>query len=933
MRFEGVDSAYHVWVNGEGIGYGQGSRNASEFDISEYIRSGDGEKNTLRVKVYQWSDGSYIEDQDMWWLSGIFRDVYLIAFPKKAHIEDYFIRTELDDNYKDAEIKFTVWGHFTCAVKVTMSLYDVNGQQKVSPQSWDLRSYAIVHDNGFKVSTPSKWTAENPHLYTLTIILSADEEVLQEITQPIGFRKVELKDGLVHVNGRPILFKGVNRHDHHPRFGRAVPIEFIKKDLLLMKQHNVNAVRCSHYPNHPSLVSFANSIGLYVMDEADLECHGMGVDMAHNLSNNPTWKASYLDRMHQLVQRDKNNPSVIIWSLGNESYSGENHVEMYKWAKRFDSTRLVHYEGDHAYAASDICSSMYNSVDDIVSMASSDEQKYKEKPILLQEYGHAMGNGPGALQEYQDAFYKYRRLQGGFIWEWANHGLLKQVGDGSGRAFYAYGGDFGDEPNDKNFVCDGLCTSDHLPGPGLVELKKVYEPITVTMKNNALIVRNQYDFISLKDLQYTWTISRFSPDGEERQLVSQTENIIGDISGPGSEFAIGPFDQSITKWDLSHPETWLNIAFRPQSKLPWAECGHEIAWADFRLDNDQLVIRKPPIEPNSSSLRVSELDGVLHIGASDFAIAFDLIRAKMLTWSYRGVELICEDAGPRLSFWRAPTDNDKPRAANTWRGWGLHRMRQQVRDVHYGHVEDSGLFEIVVQSYNAPPVIAWGFETITTYTIPSNGKISIHVSAKPTGNPPSILPRIGLEMMLPLDWTTAQWFGLGPGQTYRDMKQAGKIGVWKRDVDDMMVDYDMPQENGNRAETRWVKVTDERGIGIKAILERGTSQSTASAQHSKSSSADTRASDTWQLVDRLKENIDGSSGRPGFDFAVSRYTAEDLNQAQHPYELKGSDGIIFRIDDDHHGLGSASCGPDTLERHQLKMREFDFTVRLGATGS
>ena len=281
------------------------------------------------------------------------------------------------------------------------------------------------------VSNPSKWSAEQPNLYNLTIALTIHGNVVQEITQVVGFRTVELKDGLVHVNGRAITFRGVNRHDHHPRHGRAVPIEFIRHDLILMKQHNVNAVRCSHYPNHPALVAFANELGLYVMDEADLECHGMGVDYGNVPSNNPSWKEAYLDRMRQLVHRDKNNPSVVMWSLGNESFGGQNHEAMYQWAKAYDPTRLVHYEGDHSYPASDICSSMYNTIADLEKIATEEGDDF-EKPVLLQEYGHSMGNGPGALKEYQDTFYEYRRLQGGFIWEWANHGLVKSLNDGSG---------------------------------------------------------------------------------------------------------------------------------------------------------------------------------------------------------------------------------------------------------------------------------------------------------------------------------------------------------------------------------------------------------------------------------------------------------------------------------------------------------------------
>lgn len=374
----------------------------------------------------------------------------------------------------------------------------------------------------------------------------------------------------------------------------------------------------------------------------------------------------------------------------------------------------------------------------------------------------------------------------------------------------------------------------------------------------------------------------------------------------------------------------MRISFRSQSKLAWAEYGHEIAWAEFRLDHNQSALIKPPRAPNLPSLRVNEFGGVLRIAAPNFAMAFDPIQARVLSWSYRGIDLIAENAGPKLTFWRAPTDNDAPRAANVWRGWGLHRMTQQVRSVSHQQLKDSGNFEITVKSYYAPPVIAWGFETTTTYTIPSEGKIIMRIHATPTGLQPSILARVGLEMMLPEDRNLAQWFGLGPGQTYRDMKEAGKIGIWERGVDDMMINYDMPQENGNRTETRWVKVTDERSIGIKATLDRESALDAASAQHSKSSSIDTSFStNTWEMVRRPKEQ---STGRPGFDFAISRYTAGDLDQAQHPYELKGSKGINFRIDDDHHGLGSASCGPDTLEQHQLKMREFDFTVTLEATG-
>ena len=372
-----------------------------------------------------------------------------------GHIEDFFVQIELDNRYQDAFLQIKLYFQLTSAAETLLELTDTNGEKACPPEI-----YGLVPDDTEqvcrmgKISMPLKWTAEHPNLYHLRITLTAKGQTLQVIDQPVGFRTVELKDGLIHVNGRPIHLRGVNRHDHHPRYGRAVPIDFIKQDLVLMKQHNINAIRCSHYPNHPALVSFANELGLYVMDEADLECHGMGVDLEHLPSDDPAWKKAYLDRMQQVVHRDKNNASVIMWSLGNESFFGQNHVAMYKWAKDYDPTRLVHYEGDHEYRASDICSSMYNSISDLVNLATRDGDKF-DKPILLQEYGHAMGNGPGALKEYQETFYEHRRLQGGFIWEWANHGLSRKLDDGSGGSFYAYGGDFGDEPNDGNFVMDG----------------------------------------------------------------------------------------------------------------------------------------------------------------------------------------------------------------------------------------------------------------------------------------------------------------------------------------------------------------------------------------------------------------------------------------------------------------------------------------------
>lgn len=534
LRFDGIDSAYHVWVNGVLIGYAQGSRNPSEFDITEYVdRAGP---NELVVRVYQWSDGSYIEDQDQWWLSGIFRDVHLLSFPQ-SRIEDWFLRTDLDTKYKNgtliAEIDVKTESRSAVYVSVRNHNQDIVGTAQDSCVG---SRKAIL---SIPITDVHKWTAESPHLYTVAIQLTVNDVSSHTVEQRVGFRKVELKNGLICVNGQPIRFRGVNRHDHHPTFGRAVPLDFIRKDLLLMKTHNINALRCSHYPSHPKLLDLADELGLWVIDEADLECHGFYDAIARPLdipeevdyeerkkltfthaakftSDNPSWKAAYLDRMAQLIHRDKNHASVIIWSLGNEAFYGQNHRAMYELAKDIDPTRLVHYEGDPQAESADMYSYMYPSVERLINLAKTEGVRSDgtfEKPIVLCEYAHAMGNGPGWLEDYEEAFRAHPRLQGGFIWEWANHGLWKEEPDG--KSYYAYGGDYGDVPNDGTFVMDGLLYSTHKPTPGLLELQKVYQPIKVELvyrfdETWALIVTNSYDFVTVDHLTATWKFEYFS---------------------------------------------------------------------------------------------------------------------------------------------------------------------------------------------------------------------------------------------------------------------------------------------------------------------------------------------------------------------------------------------------------------------------------------
>lgn len=536
LRFDGVDSAFHLFVNGDEVGYSQGSRNPAEFDITSSIKRDA--VNEVLVRVYQWSDGSYIEDQDQWWLSGIFRDVHLIPFPSKARIEDFFIRTDLDDKYVDGSLSIQLDLALQEDSTVEVEVHSPAGTEVLTFDQFAISSKERSIEKSFRVKKPAKWTAETPTLYHVQIkLLDSDGRSVQQIQHRIGFRKVEIKNGLLTVNGSRLLFRGVNRHEHHPQFGRAVPVEFMKQDLLLMKRHNINAVRCSHYPSQPALYTICDEIGLWVLDEADLECHGFYDAVARPLnvpedmdyekrkkltfakaaeftSDNPEWEAAYIDRMTQLIQRDKNFTSVIIWSLGNEAFYGRNHKAMYEYSKRVDPSRPVHYEGDAEALSADMYSYMYPSVKRLISHAKEDgiaADGTFEKPIILCEYAHAMGNGPGLLEDYQASFRDYPRLQGGFIWEWANHGLLKSSDKDSGKDIYGYGGDFNDFPNDGAFVMDGLLYSNHTPTPGLTELKKVISPIRIWADAQAqsLVIENGFNFTDLGDYSAQYKLEVF----------------------------------------------------------------------------------------------------------------------------------------------------------------------------------------------------------------------------------------------------------------------------------------------------------------------------------------------------------------------------------------------------------------------------------------
>lgn len=903
LRFEGVDSAFHVWINGIEVGYSQGSRIPSEFDITSFVREG---KNTIAVRVYQWSEASYIEDQDMWWLSGIFRDVYLIAKPN-VRLTDFFVRTNLDENYQNAvlQIDALVENSTLEAANYQLDVALLDAQFKAVPGVEKIESVSVAAKGNtnltlqLPVENPNLWSAESPYIYHLLLTLKDEAgKVVEVIPSKVGFRSIELKDGVFLVNGVAIKFKGANRHDQHPDLGKAVPLDWMIEDVKLMKQHNINAVRTSHYPNDPRFYELCDVYGLYVIDEADLECHGFEIAGDINqISDDLEWEEAYLDRMKRMVERDKNHPSIIMWSLGNESGFGRNHITMANWAKQKDPTRLVHYEGESRAllnecnydsqtvpVASDVFTTMYTPVEIMDQLGSRTDLT---KPHILCEYAHAMGNGPGGFKEYWETFYKHRRLQGGFVWEWLDHGIRQFTEDG--EEYFAYGGDFGETPHDSNFVIDGLVMSTHKPSPALTEYKKVIEPVrteTVYLEKGKVRVTNLYDFITLDHLNVSWSVEA---DGK---VVDHGVLFIETVAAHESTIITVPYD--LTVLNQANTDYYLNLEFTLAIDTHWAKAGHEVAWGQFKL----------PVSINANvgttlvkdvPLNIKDSKNNLVVNGAEFQLTFNKVYGTIDSWDYQGISLL--DQGPRLNFWRAPIDNDmlaisqwQDVSSNAkWKRYGLHWLQHRINSVEYTLSPDQHKTEITVSVRIAPPILKWSIEATYVYTVYSSGDLVIEVNGKPVGvDLPETMPRIGMQMKLPKTLDNVSWYGKGPGEAYVDSQLSNRFGVWSKTVEGLYTPYVVPQENGNRYDVGWVSLTDLSGVGLVAV------------------------------------------GEPTFNFSAHYYTTENLTEARHTYDLVKQDNITFNLDYKQHGLGSSSCGPDVLDQYKLKTGEFNFAVRLKA---
>jgi beta-galactosidase len=850
LRFEGVDSCFKVWVNGIEVGTAKGSRLPSEFNVGAQLRPG---RNLLVVRVHQWSSGSYLEDQDMWWLPGIFRDVSLLRRPV---VEDVFVHADYD--------------HLTGCGTLRVDVDPPYARILVPELGLDLSAGETV-----TVSGVEPWSAEVPRLYDVRVV--AGEETVE---LRIGFRTVAFVDGLLTVNGRPLFFRGVNRHEHDQVRGRALTVETMRQDLVLMKQHNINAVRTAHYPPHPAFLDLCDELGLWVIDECDIETHGfIYTDWRGNPADDPDWAPMMLDRMRRMVERDKNHPSVIIWSLGNESHRGRNFGTLASWTRDRDPGRAVFYERDRSYEFSDFYSLMYTPLDELERIGTRTEDvttddpaleaRRRALPFILAEYAHAMGNGPGGLADYQRILERYPRLQGGFVWEWIDHGLLLP-----GATDHVYGGDFGERIHGSNFCIDGLLFPDRTPSPGLLEYKKVIEPVRITGPH-PLTIHNHQTFATLSHLEFQWTEE---VDGVE--VSSGTLQVPEVQPGATAEIPLPPALTSVAPTAApaggvrSAAERWLTVRAVLAKDEGWSSAGHEVAWAQFRLPSrpsEELPVAPSPVVRRGERVVVgaAEFDGRSGELVGLFGLPVD---------------------GPRLDLWRAPTDNDNGQGGNNaviseWRAAGLDRIEHRLDQVEVGERE------LVVRSRVAPNGLGLGVRASYRWMAVGEAlQLTVKVTPEGEGEGTAITPRcgswprVGVRVALPGSVENLRWFGGGPGEAYADSREAARVGRYESTVDGLQTPYVVPQENGSRIDVRWAELTDAEGNGLRV------------------------------------------EGAPYFQLTARRWTTEDLERARHRSDLVPRDRVFVNLDLAQHGLGSASCGPPATAQHTLEVAERTFTL-------
>lgn len=885
LTFDGVNSFFFLWINGEKVGFGKDSRTPVEFDITSYLKPGE---NLMAVENFRWSDGSYLEDQDMWRMSGIFRDVYLWS-PPNLHIRDVQVVTDLDADYRDAEIIGTVhivnYGQGAASFTLQPELIDPAGHT-VLAQSVDKTigpGEDLRVEGKAPVPNPLKWSAETPHLYKLLISLKDQTgKTLEVIPLNIGFRKVEIREGNLLVNGRRILIKGVNRHEFDPDRGQAITVEGMEKDIVTMKQFNINTMRCSHYPNQPAWYDLCDRYGLYLLDEANIESHGMGYE-EKTLAKNPDWADAHMDRTVRMVERDKNHPSIIIWSLGNEAGDGPNFQATSKWIHQRDASRPVHYERAGTEPHTDIVCPMYPHPSALAEYARGKQHR----PYIMCEYEHAMGNGSGDFWSYWDLIYTKPYLQGGCIWDWVDQGLrqnqqhlpmahFQNVKPGA-KTFWAYGGDFGPAgtASDDNFCCNGLVTPDRQPHPGLFQVKHVYQYIhckAVDLAARTVEIKNWYDFTNLKEIAAGhW---RLKADGKIIQHGELPELNLAPLASQPLSVPVKPFQPE------PGVEYFLELNFTLKHDLPWAKAGHELAWSEFKLPDAAPAPRMNLADLPAPKLEKS--DSAFVVKGNKFEVVFDKASGSLKSWTVDGTKLI--QAPLRPDFWRAQTDNDRGRKMIESQGiWRTAHEDARCTDCSAEYSDHERA--VVVRSTLELPKVNAHWQTI--YIVYGNGEIQVEAQFIPAKTNLPKLVRVGMQMAMPPGFERITWLGSGPQETYSDRKDS-RMGIYSGSVaEQFYAEYTEPGETGNKADARWVALTNDKGVGLLAV------------------------------------------GLPLLSANALHYGTEDLNSGKHAFELTHRDYITLNLDLAQQGVGGDdSWGAWPHEQFLLPCQKYSYGFRL-----
>ena len=877
IEFGAVNSAFYLWINGKKVGYSQDSKLPAEFDITQYVKEG---RNQLSVQVFRWCDGSYLEDQDFWRLSGIERDVIIHSKPI-VHIRDFFAKPKLINYNRDGQIDLEISvtspeDSRSTRGRVEVQVIDQNGRELLPAPLISLYRSApgkdVVLTFSHTLFEIRGWTAETPNLYTLKISnFDQRNRLLEQVVHRIGFRNIEIRNQQLWVNGQSILLKGVNRHEHDPLTGHVISRESMIEDILLMKQYNINTVRTSHYPNDPYWYQLCDELGLYVVDEANIESHGMGYTMERSLGNNPAWKAAHLDRMERMILRDKNHPSVIIWSMGNEAGPGENFTATAELTRRLDSSRPVHYERFNEVC--DIESVMYPSVEYLITEGESKDPK----PFFVCEYAHAMGNAVGNLKEYWEVIEKYPRLIGACVWDWVDQGLFYKAEGRGQRAevHYLYGGDFGDEPNDGSFCLNGLVFPDRSITPKLIEVGKVYQYVKFEAKDllrGEVLVLNNYFHLDIGGMLLEWSL-----------LVAGERVQSGEVTlphvKPGARIPLTlGYEVPATG---AGDEVYLNLSLKLAAAVSWAPERHEVAREQLRLPIEsrplfEMTVPRTPIS-------VEAIGSLLHIVTPEFSTTFSRETGMMVSMRWRGNELLHTidgfPGGPSLHVMRAPTNNDKDieKAVAHYRLDSLHPEL-----ISFSHLEAPDRSVQVLSKIRWKAAQGAWFDHTAYYTVYPNGVVALSNQVNPHGIG-SVLPRVGIRMGIAPGLERFEWLGRGPHENYEDRKAGAFIGHYTSSVADLYVPYIDPQETGNREELRWLALTNEKGSGLLVTADH---RFAASALH---------------------------------------YTSQDLARATHTFRLKPREEVILNLDWRNAGLGNASCGPGPLDQYVIRPEATNFT--------